>query len=80
MFRSLSGTARGVKVYEQQFIVSDSLDCIIPAVIYTRVTNRNILAWIKQKTGNKIMKSANKRNPLAGQKHMSFFLCKFCLR
>ena len=49
----MSGTARGVTVYEQQFLVSDILDCTLPASLYTRVTNRNILTWIKLTAGNK---------------------------
>ena len=51
IFSTSTGTARGVTVYEQQFIVSDSVSCVIPSVIYTRLANRIILQWIRTVTG-----------------------------
>jgi hypothetical protein len=52
IFRSVSGTSRGVKIYEQEFLVSDSINCLLPVVVYTRLSNRNILTWIQNVTGN----------------------------
>ncbi len=50
-FRSFSGTAREVKVFEQHFIVSDSISCRLPATVHTRLTNRKVLSWIRNVTG-----------------------------
>jgi len=51
-FRSFSGTAREDKVFEQHLIVSDSISCRLPATVHTRLTNRKVLSWIRNVTGN----------------------------
>ena len=43
---------RGSDYYEQHFIVSTGIDCRLPATIYVRVTDRQILTWIQKVTGN----------------------------
>jgi hypothetical protein len=50
--RVFEGTARGKPYYEQHFIVSTGIDCRLPATIYVRVTNREILTWLQNITGN----------------------------
>ena len=46
----VSGTARKAPFYEQQFIVSDGIDCKLRATIYTRIAERRILSWIQKVT------------------------------
>jgi hypothetical protein len=45
---------RGSDYFEQHFIVSTGIDCRLPATIYVRVTDRQILTWIQKVTGKKI--------------------------
>ena len=50
-FRYFTGTGPDVKVFEQHFLVSDSISYKLPAVVYTRLTNRKILSWVQNETG-----------------------------
>ena len=50
--RTVSGTARGVTVFEQHFLVTDTINCLLPVVIYTRLSERKILSWIQNVTGD----------------------------
>ena len=47
-----SGTAREDIYFEQQFIVAGGIDCRLRSTIYTRISERNILTWIQEVTGN----------------------------
>ena len=47
-----SGTARDEIYFEQQFIVTGGIDCRLRSTIYTRISERNILTWIQEVTGN----------------------------
>ena len=47
-----SGTARDDVYFEQQFIVTGGIDCRLRSTIYTRISERNILTWIQEVTGN----------------------------
>ena len=49
-----SGTARDDVYFEQQFIVTGGIDCRLRSTIYTRISERNILTWIQEVTGNLI--------------------------
>ena len=49
---STSGTARDEIYFEQQFIVTGGIDCRLRSTIYTRISERNILTWIQEVTGN----------------------------
>jgi hypothetical protein len=49
--RVFEGTARGTPYYEQHFVVSTGIDCRLPATIYVRVTDREILTWLQDITG-----------------------------
>ena len=48
-----SGTARGDVYYEQQFIVSEQIDCRMRSKVITRISQRNILNWIQEVTGKR---------------------------
>ena len=50
--RLFSGTARDEIYFEQQFIVTSALDRRLRSTIYTRLTERTILTWIQDITGN----------------------------
>ena len=52
IFHVLDSFFRGSDYYEQHFIVSTGIDCRLPATIYVRVTDRQILTWIQKVTGN----------------------------
>ena len=53
---SNSGTARDGEYFEQAFIVSGSIDRKLKSTIYTRISEKSILMWIQEVTGN-IMKN-----------------------
>ena len=52
VIRRISTSGRGtIKFYQQEFIVATGLDCRLPATIYTRVSQRDVLHWIQEVSG-----------------------------
>ena len=52
VIRRISNTGRGkIPFFQQEFIVATGLDCSLPATIYTRVSQRDVLLWIQEVRG-----------------------------
>ena len=47
---AIEGTAR-VNYFEQHFVLSSGFDCKLPAMAFTQVSNRQVLNWIRNVTG-----------------------------